>query len=77
MIDFVLAKREGEVTAIECKWARADFETRNLDAFRQLYPDGRNFVVVGQGREVFQRRIGGHEIEICGVGELAVRLQSC
>lgn len=44
-IDFVLPRGRGAADAIECKWRAAAFEPRNLAAFRQSYPSGRNFVV--------------------------------
>lgn len=69
-IDFVLPTAPGAVTAIECKWSSGGFNTRNLDAFRALYPDGKNLVVVGQSEEGFTRRVGAHEITFCSISDL-------
>ncbi|MGC9450879.1 MAG: ATP-binding protein [Oceanipulchritudo sp.] len=73
-IDFVLPGPGKEVMAIECKWSREAFTTRNLDAFRAIYPKGRNLVVVGQTGDRHRRRCGDHEIEICTAVELPSRL---
>jgi predicted AAA+ superfamily ATPase len=73
-IDFVLPGADGRVTAIECKWSPAAFATRNLDAFRDLYPEGRNLVVTGGTGDQHTRRIGRHCVEICSVGDLPHRL---
>lgn len=73
-IDFVLPGPGDEVMAIECKWSREAFTTRNLDAFRAIYPKGRNLVVVGQTGDSHRRRIGDHEVEICRAVDLPDRL---
>jgi len=76
-IDFVIGGHRNEVTTIECKWSRNEPDPRNLDAFRALYPLGRNLLVVGQGGEPFNRRIGKHEVEVCGLDELVKQLAAC
>lgn len=74
-IDFVLPGKNGEVTAIECKWSRRAFATRNLDAFRALYPKGRNLLVTAQTADALDRRIGHHMISVCSIEDLAKRLE--
>lgn len=73
-IDFVLSGKGGEVTAIECKWTARTLQPKNLDAFRALYPEGRNLIVVGQTGDGFSRKIGEHRVEVCSVQDLAGKL---
>lgn len=74
-IDFVLPEKNGASTVIECKWSRDSLNTRNLDAFRNLYPKGRNILVTGQAGDHFDRKIGNHTLSICGIADLAKRLR--
>lgn len=75
-IDFVLPGPLDEVHTIECKWKRSETSPRNLDAFRAIYPKGRNFVVVAQQAESFQKKVGSHLVEICPISELIPRLKN-
>jgi predicted AAA+ superfamily ATPase len=75
-IDFVLPGKKGHAAAIECKWSATAFSTRNLDAFRDLYPEGRNIVVVAGTGERHARRIGRHRVEVCSAEELPQRLMN-
>ena len=73
-IDFVIPEKTGHVTAIECKWRGDKLQPRNLDAFRESYPKGRNFIVVGQTGEPFSRKIGKHEVEVIQAPDLPRKL---
>jgi uncharacterized protein len=75
-IDFVLPHKDGAVTVIECKWSRDLLNVRNLDAFRSLYPKGRNIIVTGQTGDHFDRQLGNHIISLCSVTDLTKRLLS-
>lgn len=44
-VDFVLPNGRGGVDALECKWNPDAFEPRNLLAFRENYPAGRNYLL--------------------------------
>ena len=57
-IDFVLAARGKPVTAIECKWSAAGFDPGGLAAFRNRYPEGRNYVVSADAGSGSTRRYG-------------------
>ena len=74
-MDFILPEMGGGVTAIECKWSGANFNPKNLEAFRQIYPKGRNVVVVGQTGDDFARRIGSHDVRFCPVAALGEVLE--
>jgi predicted AAA+ superfamily ATPase len=43
-VDFIVPRGREVVDAIECKWNADAFETRGLKAFREHYPQGRNYV---------------------------------
>jgi predicted AAA+ superfamily ATPase len=69
-IDFVLALPDGTLTAIECKWSRSNFETRNLDAFRAAYPKGKNLIVTASPGDPFETKVGIHAVQICQLDRL-------
>lgn len=68
-IDFVVA-RGRTVDVFECKIQPDRLERRNLDAFRQAYPHGRNFVVSPYVDEPYDFRLGPHVIRAIGCTEL-------
>jgi uncharacterized protein len=57
-IDFVLARRGGPPTAIECKWTARDLDYANLHAFRSAYPGGANYLVASDVDRPVTRRHG-------------------
>lgn len=69
-IDFVVPGPGGEVTAIECKWSGTR-NIRNLDAFRSLYPEGRNLIVTGTDKgDAYDSKWGDHLVRRCALAEL-------
>jgi uncharacterized protein len=58
-VDFVLPGRSAAPTAIECKWSADAFDAANLRAFRNRYPQGRNYVVAADVEESFERSYRG------------------
>jgi uncharacterized protein len=54
-IDFILAKKQTEPTAIECKWSAAEFDPVNVKIFRRYYPKGSNFVVASDVKRPYSR----------------------
>lgn len=69
-IDFVLSGKEGPVHTFECKLSADRFSTRNLDAFRDNYPHGENFVITGGNETGLKRKAGGHIVRFCGIRNL-------
>ncbi len=56
-IDFIVAKsRNLHPIAIECKWNSKTFNPINLKTFREHYPQGKNYVVVPNIEDSFERR---------------------
>jgi uncharacterized protein len=68
-VDFVVP-RGRSVDAIECKIRPDRLEARNLDAFRQAYPRGRNFVVAPGVRASYEVRLGGHTVRAVNGADL-------
>jgi hypothetical protein len=64
-VDFVLAHRRDDVTALECKWDPGAFDSSALKLFRTFYPKGRNFLVTPSGDPAYTRRYGNLAVRIC------------
>jgi uncharacterized protein len=64
-VDFVL-RRGRTVHAIECKIQPDRFDPEGLQAFRALYPQGRNYVVCPGVETAYERRVGGLVVRIAG-----------
>ena len=69
-VDFVLPRGRDAADAIECKWKPDAFETRGLAAFREQYPNGKNYVVSPLNGPAYDRVQGGLKISIVSPGEL-------
>ena len=69
-VDFVVPCGRDAVAAIECKWRPEAFETRGLAAFREQYPNGKNFVVSPLSGPAYERVQDGLKISIVSPGEL-------
>ena len=69
-VDFVLARRKSEPTAIECKWSASDFDATNLKAFRRQYPKGNNFVVASDVQRAFSRQYDNVQVRFVGLRDL-------
>jgi len=73
-IDFVIQKRGKPPAAIECKWSAGEFDGRNLLAFRQVYPQGDNYVVSTDVQRPYRRFVSGQEVQFLGPDALIARL---
>lgn len=69
-VDFVIPRARPAVDAIECKWNLDALQTRGLEAFRDSYPYGRNFIVSPQVSTRYNRRVGKLELIFLPVVEL-------
>jgi hypothetical protein len=61
-VDFVLPRGRHGVDAVECKWNPKSFEPRGLLAFRERYPQGRNFVLCPTEGEPYDKTVAGLEV---------------
>jgi len=73
-VDFVLPRGRDAVDAIECKWNPDAFELRGLKAFRDNYPNGRNYLLSPSVRHRTIRRAGDLEWVSLPIGELREEL---
>ena len=69
-IDFVITGADRVIHTFECKWSADGFSTRNLDAFRENYPNGDNFVITGGNENGLKQKAGKHLIRFCGIRNL-------
>jgi predicted AAA+ superfamily ATPase len=75
-IDFVIQKRGKPPIAIECKWSADGFNTRNLEAFRQIHARGDNFVVCRDLQRAYQRSVAGVELQFVNLDSLIAGIQT-
>ena len=69
-VDFVVPRGRDAVDAYECKWSGLKPDLHNLQAFRQVYPHGKNFVVVPQTSTGQALRLEGLDVEIISPTDL-------
>ncbi len=69
-IDFVVPRSRDTFDAIECKWRPQAFETRGLKAFRENYPNGRNFVVSPAVAPAYEKTLGGLRVRFVSPADL-------
>src|SRR5206468_1496045 len=69
-VDFVVPRGRDAVDAYECKWSGLKPDLHNLQAFRQVYPHGKNFVVVPQTSAGQALRLEGLDVEIISPTDL-------
>jgi len=82
-IDFVMSDRAEDVlTAIECKFTASPDEltlaslAKNFEAFRNLYPEGENFVVASNIDTSFKRNYDGLTISFVSAADLVKKLRA-
>ncbi len=81
-VDFIIPhrSRENKVTAIECKFSidadEMNFKNivKNLQVFRELYPEGENYVVAYQIEKSFTKHYQGLVIEFVTLSDLVFQL---
>lgn len=74
-IDFVLQIRGKKPIAVECKWSANNVQTKNLKSFRQIYPEGENWMVLHDVERPFKRTEGRLEWSCLGLADLIKRLE--
>lgn len=74
-VDFVLALPGRKPIAIECKWKVDQFESGNLTAFRNQYPEGPNWVVSQDVDQGYLRGYGKLKIEFMGIKDFRTHLR--
>jgi hypothetical protein len=74
-VDFVVPRGRDAVDAYECKWSALNLDVRNLQAFRQAYPAGKNFVVTPQTATPQTLRVDGVEVQVISPADLMPKNQ--
>ncbi len=69
-VDFVVPRGRKAVDAYECKWSALQAELANLRAFRQVYPEGRNYLVVPQPTAAQTLRLEGLVVQVVSPTDL-------
>jgi uncharacterized protein len=74
-IDFVLHKRgqDGPI-AIETKWQSKNFDAKNLLAFRDLYPEGLNYLVANDISKTYEKEFKGAKVRFVSLSDLVKEL---
>ncbi len=75
-VDFVLAERGGNPTAIECKWSASSFDPSGLQAFRRQYAKGENYVVGYDVVKPVKRSFGAISVMLTTIPDLIKALQA-
>ncbi len=73
-VDFVVPRNRQTIDAIECKWNPATFETRGLHAFREKYPQGKNYVVSPRQGPALEREQSGFKLLFVSPKQLRLAL---
>ena len=75
-VDFVLVTKEMGITAIVCQWRAKDFGVQDLRAFRRRYPEGRNWIVCGDGDTIqaHTQTMGRIKAEFISLEEMSKRI---
>jgi len=72
-IDFVVARRPGEVDTVEAKISPEAVSAKGLAAFRASYPEGRDFVVCPTVAAPYTLRRAGRQLTVCTLAHLPYR----
>jgi len=65
-IDFVIKRSNTQIDTVECKINPNNFSPQSLKRFRELYPDGRNFLISPYIVEPYQIRYDEELVEFIG-----------
>jgi len=65
-IDFVIKRSRKQVDTVECKINPDSFAPQTLKAFRELYPNGRNYIISPVIVEPYRTRYDRHLVEFIG-----------
>lgn len=75
-VDFIIAKRQSEPVALECKWSASEFDASNLKAFRRQYPKGSNFLVASDVKKSFSRTYDDIQVRFVSLEDLIKTISS-
>ena len=69
-VDFVVRRGQGRVDVVECKINPDRLTTAAIETFRDLYPEGDDFIVSPVVRTPYRIRRGGRAMTVCTTRDL-------
>jgi uncharacterized protein len=73
-VDFIVPGERGVADAIECKWSPSGFSPAGLQAFREHYKKGTNYLVTAAPGAPYQRAYGSVTVHVVGLDQLLLSL---
>ncbi|MFM7457370.1 MAG: ATP-binding protein [bacterium] len=69
-VDFIIKKKRSQtVIAIETKWQAKNFSPDNLQAFRELHPEGENFLIANDIQESYTKNYTNLKVKFISLKE--------
>lgn len=69
-VDFVIRRGRDRVDVVECKINPDKLDAKPLEAFRELYPQGKNYLVSPAVKAPYRVRRGNLVFTVCSTGDL-------
>ena len=73
-IDFIIRGSNKSVHTLECKINPDNFNLNSLNAFRDIYPKGKNFVISPFISEKYEQKLNDHLVVFCPIEEMEERI---
>ena len=70
-VDFVVRRGRDLVDVVECKINPAKLETRRIESFRKLYPQGEIYLISPAVRKPYRVRRGDAVFTVCTTGDVS------
>ena len=74
-LDFVIRRTSSQVNVVECKINPDHAKPSAISAFRNSYPEGRNFIVSPSVKRPYRTRLRQHFFTVCDTHHLSQLLQ--
>jgi hypothetical protein len=74
-VDFIIKKKRSQtVIAIETKWQAKNFSPDNLQAFRELHPEGENFLIANDIQESYTKNYTDLKVKFISLREFILQI---
>jgi hypothetical protein len=74
-VDFIIKKKRSQtVIAIETKWQAKNFNPDNLQAFRELHPEGENFLIANDIQESYTKNYTNLQVKFISLKEFILQI---
>jgi predicted AAA+ superfamily ATPase len=74
-VDFIIKKKRSQtVIAIETKWQTKHFSPDNLQAFRELHPEGENFLIANDIQESYTKNYTNLKVKFISLKEFILQI---